>query len=243
MGGEPGEDGHTYMYSWVPLPSTGNYHHIVNQLCAVLSCFSHVQLCATQWTTARQAPLFMGFSRQEYWSGLPCPPPGDIPDPGIKPASLRSPALAGEVFTTSAPQPTPREALISHAPIQNKKFTKKEMWRYFFGPRSQSWESKSRAVSDPGLEHWGPFPLPQLQSNMWSFFLPRPLSSHLHHHHQHSSHQMASFLLQPKRYTLLPNKLKAASSSKPIPAAHRTHRQALAQAIPYPSWQQLEVVY
>ena len=44
----------------------------------------------------------MGFSRQEYWSGLPCPPPEDLPDPGIEPASLVSPALAGSFFTTSA---------------------------------------------------------------------------------------------------------------------------------------------
>jgi len=43
----------------------------------------------------------MGFSRQEYWSGLPCPLPGDLPDPGIEPESLMSPALAGGVFTTS----------------------------------------------------------------------------------------------------------------------------------------------
>ena len=45
-----------------------------------------------------QAPLSMGFSRQEYWSGLPCPLPGDLPDPGIKLTSLMSPALAGEFF-------------------------------------------------------------------------------------------------------------------------------------------------
>ena len=49
------------------------------------------------WTVAYQAPLSMGFSRQEYWSGLPCPPPGDLPDPGVEP---ESPALAGRVFTT-----------------------------------------------------------------------------------------------------------------------------------------------
>ena len=53
----------------------------------------------TPWTVACQAPLFMGFSRLEYWSGLPCPPPGDLPDPGIKPVSLPSPALAGRFFT------------------------------------------------------------------------------------------------------------------------------------------------
>ena len=60
----------------------------------VLSRFRHVRLCVTPWTAARQAPLSMGVSRQEYWSGLPCPLPGDLPDPGIEPASLLSPALA-----------------------------------------------------------------------------------------------------------------------------------------------------
>ena len=53
-------------------------------------------------TAARQPPLSMGFSKQEYWSGLPCPPPGDLPDPGIEPTSLLSPALAGGFFTTSS---------------------------------------------------------------------------------------------------------------------------------------------
>ena len=57
----------------------------------MLSWFSRVRLFAAPWTVARQAPLSMGFSRQEYWGGLPCPPPGDLPDPGIKP---ESPALA-----------------------------------------------------------------------------------------------------------------------------------------------------
>ena len=52
----------------------------------------------TPWTVACQAPLSVGFSRQECWSGWPCPPPGDIPDPGIKPTSLISPALAGGEF-------------------------------------------------------------------------------------------------------------------------------------------------
>ena len=81
----------------------------------VLSCFSRVWLCETPWTVARQVPLSMGFSRQEYWSGLPCPPPGDLSDPGIKPVSLTlhvPPALAGRFFTTSATW----EALHSHNP-------------------------------------------------------------------------------------------------------------------------------
>ena len=68
----------------------------------MLSHFSHVHLFATPWTVARQAPLSVGFSRQEYWSGLPCPLPGDPPDPGIKPESLKSPASAGRFFTTMA---------------------------------------------------------------------------------------------------------------------------------------------
>ena len=68
----------------------------------VLSRFSRVRLFATLWTISpRQAPLSMGFSRQERWSGLPCPPPGDLPHPGIEPTSLKSPALADGPFTTS----------------------------------------------------------------------------------------------------------------------------------------------
>ena len=64
-----------------------------------LSC---VRLFVTPWTVAPQAPLSMGFSRQEYWSGLPLPSPGGLPDPGIEPRSLVSPALAGGFFTTRA---------------------------------------------------------------------------------------------------------------------------------------------
>ena len=68
----------------------------------VPSHFSYVQLFETLWTIAHQAPLSMGFSRQEYWSGLTCPPPGDLPDAGIKPESLKSLALSGRSFTASA---------------------------------------------------------------------------------------------------------------------------------------------
>ena len=62
-------------------------------------CAKLLQSCPT---IAHEAPVSMGFSRQEYWSGLPYPPPGDLPNPGIEPASLMSPALAGGFFTTSA---------------------------------------------------------------------------------------------------------------------------------------------
>ena len=68
----------------------------------MLSHFTHVWLFMTLCTKAHQTPLSMGFSRQEYWSGLPCPPPRDLPNPGIQLASLLSPALAGRFFTASA---------------------------------------------------------------------------------------------------------------------------------------------
>ena len=69
----------------------------------MLSCFSRVQFFVTPWTVARQAPLSMGISRQEYLSGLLCPPLGDIPDPGVELTSLMSPALAGGFFATVPP--------------------------------------------------------------------------------------------------------------------------------------------
>ena len=62
--------------------------------------FSHIQLFATPWTVAHQAPLSVGFSRQEYWNGLSFPPPVDLPDPEIELVSLASPALAGGFFTS-----------------------------------------------------------------------------------------------------------------------------------------------
>ena len=61
-----------------------------------------IQFFATPWTIAYQALPSIGFSRQEYWSGLPCPPPGGLPNPGIKHESVAPPALAGRLFTTSA---------------------------------------------------------------------------------------------------------------------------------------------
>ena len=66
------------------------------------SCFTHVQLFATPWSVAHQVPLSMGVSRQEYWSRLPCPSPGDLPNPGTEFKYLKSPALTGKFFTTSA---------------------------------------------------------------------------------------------------------------------------------------------
>ena len=73
-----------------------------SQYACVLGHISHVGLFATPWIVAHQAPLSTGFSRQEYWSGLPCPSPGDLPDPGIGPMSLSLVLqLAGGFFITS----------------------------------------------------------------------------------------------------------------------------------------------
>ena len=71
---------------------------------------SHVHLFVTLWTAACQTPLPMEFSRQGYWNGLPFPPPGDLPDPGIDPKSPASPALAGRFFTTEQPEKPSRKS-------------------------------------------------------------------------------------------------------------------------------------
>ena len=76
----------------------------------VLSRFSRVQLFVTLSTAASQAPLSMGFSRQEHWSGLPSLPPGNLPNPGIEPASLMSPTMAGGFFTASVTWEAPSTA-------------------------------------------------------------------------------------------------------------------------------------
>ena len=71
----------------------------------IVKSLSRVQLFATPWTVDNQAPPSMGFSRQEYWSGLPFPSPGDLPDPGIEP---RSPALQADALTSEPPGKPPR---------------------------------------------------------------------------------------------------------------------------------------
>ena len=74
---------------------------IVLFLCVCVQWLSHVQFFEVPWTVVHQATLSMELSRQEYWSGLPFPPPWDLPDPGIKTTSPTSPGLAGGFFTTS----------------------------------------------------------------------------------------------------------------------------------------------
>ena len=98
---------HTHSFDFWALPRSVEEFYppreTILPYCYVLSHFSCVWLCATLRTVARQASLSMGFSRQDHWSGLPCHPPGDLPDPGIG-----SPALAGRFFTTSAHLGSPR---------------------------------------------------------------------------------------------------------------------------------------
>ena len=76
------------------------------QVCSAMS-----NSFAIPWTLAHQAPLSIGLSQQEYWSGLPFPPPGDLPNTGIKSVSPASPSLAGGFFTTKPPWEAPWESL------------------------------------------------------------------------------------------------------------------------------------
>ena len=73
-------------------------------VCVCVQLLNHNRLC-TPWTVACQAPLSVGFPRQEYWSGLSCPTPGDLPNPGIEPTS---PALTGGFFTDEPPGKPPK---------------------------------------------------------------------------------------------------------------------------------------
>ena len=82
----------------LPEPLTYVLSHL-----SVLSCFSRANLFVTPWSVAHQAPLSMGFPRQEYWNWLPFPPPWDLPNPEIEPASPMSLALAGRFITTASP--------------------------------------------------------------------------------------------------------------------------------------------
>ena len=103
----------------------------------VLSHFSSVLLFVTLWTVAHQAHPSIGFSRQEYWSGLPCPPPGDLPDPGIKQASLLSPALAGRFFTTSTTREAPSQIPLVSAKNDIWKTGGKILFVAFFPPSTR----------------------------------------------------------------------------------------------------------
>ena len=83
----------SFSYTISLVSCTSNKIPSASPCMCMLTCFRPVQLFLTPWTVACQAPLSMGFSRQEHWSGLPYPPPGDLPDPGMEPVSPAFPAL------------------------------------------------------------------------------------------------------------------------------------------------------
>ena len=90
-------------YGWkLTKPKEGIDIQVLEACVDMLSHFICVWFFETLWTVGRQAPLSMGFSRHGYWSEFPGPSPGDLPDPGMEPTSLMSPALAGGFFTTSS---------------------------------------------------------------------------------------------------------------------------------------------
>ena len=90
-------------WSALPFPSPrGPWGPFWGQPACMLSCFSRVRLFETLWTIAPQVPLSKRFSRKEYWSGFPCPPPGNLPNPGIEAVSFMSPVLASVFFPNSA---------------------------------------------------------------------------------------------------------------------------------------------
>ena len=101
---------HIYLYVYISLYIYFSIIYVNHGCVCMLSHCSSVQLFVTSWTIACQAPLSIAFFRQEYWSRLPCPSPGDLIHPVIEPVSLTFPELAGRFFTTSATW----EAQITH---------------------------------------------------------------------------------------------------------------------------------
>ena len=89
-----------WLFNYYETPLQKCQHLIINIQVSEVKLLSRVQLFAAPWTVAHQAPLSMGFSRQEYWSSLPFPSPGDLPDPGIEP---RSPALQTDALPSKPP--------------------------------------------------------------------------------------------------------------------------------------------
>ena len=121
-------------------------------ICMCASMLSHVQLFVTSVTAVHQAPLSMRFSRQEYWIGLPFPPPGDLPDPGIEPISPVSPALAGWFFTTKAPVKPLLSDLDSHKVTNTK-------W---------DWEDKSSKMSKCFVSKGPAIPIERILELNWT---------------------------------------------------------------------------
>ena len=117
---------------------------------AMPSRFSHVRLFVTLWTVAHQAPLTMRFSRQEYWNGLPYPPPWDLPDPGIEPVSLMPPPLAGRFLTTSATW----EAHMEIYTYQNFKISATCGWRNKTSEKGERTQQRLKTKRKFSCQQW-----------------------------------------------------------------------------------------
>ena len=107
------------LYYW------GMFHVLKKITMSVLRRFSCIWLFVTLWKVAHQAPLSMEFSRQEHWSGLPCPPPGDLPNPGIKP---RSPTLQADSFLAEPPGKPKNTGVGSLSLLQGNFPTQESNW-------------------------------------------------------------------------------------------------------------------
>ena len=125
---------------------------------------SHVRLSAILWTVAHQAPLSVEFSRQEYWSGLPFPPPGDLPNPAVEPTCPEAPALAGGFFTTEPPPPHKTwQLLLSHLHSFTSIFLSLSLIT-----KSCNWESKTTHKREMKTSLWKEQTRPILSSVQFS---------------------------------------------------------------------------
>ena len=120
----------------------------------VLNRFSRVQLYATPWTVTCQAPLSMGFSRQESWSGLPCPPPGDLPNPRVEP---RSPSLQVDSLPSEPPEKPENTGVGSLFLLQGIFLTQESNWGFLHCRQILYQLSSPNSPHSPGHAHafWG----------------------------------------------------------------------------------------
>ena len=125
---------------WLIKQYVFSFCSVNNVLCCCVQSLSCVQFLAAPWSVACQAPLSMGFSRQEYWSGLAFPSPEDLPNPGIKPASL---APAGGFFTTSATW----NKIFFFCSVNNMDSKHLVLWEVYFDSPGRLWvKSEGRSV-------------------------------------------------------------------------------------------------
>ena len=129
--------------------------HLLSQTSedSVAAVLNHVRLLVTPRTVAHQAPLSMGFPRQEYWSEWPFPPPGDLPHPGIKPMSLLSPVLVGGLFTTEPPgNPWTLQRAILSIIINNQRLhmVRALCWTHWDNSAQRRSLNQSAAILDTG---------------------------------------------------------------------------------------------